>query len=466
MNAKLLIVIALIVPMLSAISYAVCDPLKCPEQSRITGSTYCKDGNVYSPYLDYYCSYNECVSRAGEKIIEQCNFGCSVGTCITCNQTACQEKNGFYGGRFCRDNDVRSIYRDYSCSSDKGCDYTETERTVETCKDSTCTEGKCGLCDPSVCNSRDGFYDEDYCNIDNDVYKVYRDYSCDLDRCVFKRAEIKMADCSFNCEAGKCTATLCDAGCDSRDGFAGQPYCKGNDVYRKFRDYFCKLNNCDFNETERKVESCASCANGSCVVAPAVIKERLLEFNLTFSSITEDVKITRQPGRVYNGFLFGKNDIAINMDAFLQTLNFAVTGTNKLGALEVSVDGAVVLTADGRGSYSVPVNKYAKSVRISATSSGFVFWVPALYDLNNIELMARQTKIPESISSFIVGPEYAKFRYGDILLSENITAFLNGNMVTKNAFGKNFLKLDENEIKFVSKGPLSGKAALRIAYEE
>lgn len=467
MNKKHLMILIFLIPILVPISFSqtTCDPIKCSEQSQLTGNRYCKDGNAYSSYREYYCSSNECVSRSSEKLIEQCNFGCSVGTCITCNQTACQAKSGFYGDKFCRDNDIRGTYREYSCSSTQGCTFTETERTVETCKDSTCTDGRCGLCDPSVCNSQDGFYDDEFCNIDRDVYKVYRDYSCDLDRCVFKRTEIRVANCSFGCDSGKCTATVCDAGCDSKDGYSGQPYCKGNDIYRKYRDYFCALNACDFNETERKIESCITCINGFCAAAPKVSKDRFFDFNLSFSNITEDVRITRPPDRIYNGFLFGKNDIAINVDAFLTSLNFTVTGTNKLGVLEVSVDDSGVLKVSEKGSYSAKINKYAKSVKISTTSSGFVFWVPALYDVSNMELMAKKTKINENRFSFLLGPEYSNFRSAEIISPENVTVFLNGNMVAK-SFSKSLLKFGDNEIIFVSTKTFEGKASLRITYEE
>lgn len=463
---KLLIAAILLVPVMSVVVFAqACDPVKCSSQSRLAGSPFCRNDNLYSAFVDYFCSSNECVSQVGEKLIEQCVSGCSGMSCVTCNQTACEAKSGFYGGRFCRANDIRSVYRQYSCTFREGCTFQESERTVEACRDSTCTDGKCGLCDPSVCNSQDGFYEDEFCS-GNNIYRPFRDYSCNLDRCIFARKEIKTADCAYGCDSGKCTVTICDAGCETRNGFAGQPYCKGNDAYRKFRTHFCAFNSCEFNETERKLESCSGrCADGFCTGLPLVAKEKFIEFDLNLSAVAENVRVSRPPERLYNGLIFGRNDIAINVNGFVELLGFEVIGTNKLGKLQVFLDDANLRNVTEKGTYIILINSTAKVVRMSTTSSGLVFWTPAIYDLGRIELKAIQAKIRDNRFSFVLGPEYAKFKSGEIDVPESVTVLINGGKIGKE-FGKSSLRLDENEIVFESAKPITAKAKLRIEYVE
>ncbi len=464
---KILAFFALLALLLPVVTAQSCDPITCASKSGITGSTFCRDNNVYSTYVDYYCASNECVSQAGDKLIERCTSGCSLGTCDICNETACRAKSGFYGSRFCKDNDVREMYRDYSCTFRDGCTFTETERTAETCKDSTCTDGRCGLCDPSVCTSQNGFYENRYCGSDRNVYQPFREYSCSLDRCIYKTKEIKLASCSFGCDSDECTITLCDAGCDSRNGFAGQPYCKDSDVYRKYRSYFCSFNSCEFNETERKVSDCQSCSNGQCAVTKTE-KERLFEFDVSLPAGRVEKNVSAFPARIFNGFFFGNEGIRIAANAFVKSVSFDVLGTNGLGELSVFADGRKIASANKTGRYVVSVNKSVNQISISAASSGMVFWVPAVYDLGTTRVSLEEEVSGNAFSFRLAKNELDSMKSAELVAKPaNVRVSINGRDVTGNSIDKSFFGID-NEIEFtpLAKESVKGKAAIKIVYED
>src|SRR3989338_9987825 len=91
-------------------------------------------------------------------------------------------------------------------------------------------------CDAEACDSRDGYYGGRFCQ-DADVYRNYRDYYC-LGDCVFRESARKVEECSFACSSGACISCDVEA-CDAKDGYLDERYCKGNDAYRKYRDYSC-----------------------------------------------------------------------------------------------------------------------------------------------------------------------------------------------------------------------------------
>lgn len=54
--------------------------------------------------------------------------------------------------------------------------------------------------------------------------------------------------------------------CDELDSFIGEKYCKGDDIYQKYRDYFCSNGKCDYNEFEKYIRTCEyGCENGVCL---------------------------------------------------------------------------------------------------------------------------------------------------------------------------------------------------------
>src|SRR3989338_9355468 len=71
-------------------------------------------------------------------------------------------------------------------------------------------------------------------------------------------------------QSAKCNEKLCDIYgvkrlCSRQDGFYGDRYCAGNDIYQSYRTYGCGTNECTFTEGGRKISSCTSCQAGNCV---------------------------------------------------------------------------------------------------------------------------------------------------------------------------------------------------------
>ncbi len=90
-------------------------------------------------------------------------------------------------------------------------------------------------------------------------------------------------------------------------------------------------------------------------------------------------------GRVFNGFLFGKNELRFSTAGKSGILKFQVTGTNGAGILTVSDDKQAIFTARGRGNFSTSFRP-TSYLKIHTTSSGWLFFMPAVYDIGKIEI--------------------------------------------------------------------------------
>ena len=123
-----------------------CDPCKnknCDQYDGYIGDYYCKNGDVYRKYRDYYCEDGKCKYREEERKIEDCEYGCEDGGCIIdpCKNKNCDQYDGYVGEKYCKNGNVYQKYRDYYC--DKGeCKYREEERKIEECK-AGCENGEC-----------------------------------------------------------------------------------------------------------------------------------------------------------------------------------------------------------------------------------------------------------------------------------------------------------------------------------
>ncbi|MBI5061501.1 MAG: CehA/McbA family metallohydrolase [Candidatus Aenigmarchaeota archaeon] len=104
----------------------------------------------------------------------------------------------------------------------------------------------------------------------------------------------------FNCTQG--WRTIED--CNSHDNYTGSPYCAGNDVRQKYRNYSCSAsaNECVYEESDRFVETCTDgCANGTCMAPPPEEGYvAVYHFDEGSGSIAHD-----SSGHGYNGTLIG-----------------------------------------------------------------------------------------------------------------------------------------------------------------
>ncbi len=125
------------------------------------------------------------------------------GTSQSCGTDECENCNAYdsyYGDYYCKYDDVYRIYRNYYCQSNE-CVYEEEERIMDDCK--YCEDGQCIECDDADCNDNDGYYGDRTCVYD-DVYRIYRDYYCSYGKCTYKESYRKTEDCDYKCEHGEC----------------------------------------------------------------------------------------------------------------------------------------------------------------------------------------------------------------------------------------------------------------------
>ena len=60
----------------------LCKGIDCPDDTFV-GEEYCKNGDVYQTYREYYCENGRCEYREKEKKVRDCEAGCENGECIS-----------------------------------------------------------------------------------------------------------------------------------------------------------------------------------------------------------------------------------------------------------------------------------------------------------------------------------------------------------------------------------------------
>jgi hypothetical protein len=172
--------------------------------------------------------------------------------------------------------------------------------------------------------------------------------------------------------------------CSSYDGFFEQSFCRGNDVYRYYRDYFCGARDCEFETSDRLIEKCAvACSNGACT---SQMPNHPVEVTVTSPLVKNQIpQQTEQPGmniyggNVYNGILFGSRNLEIETEVKSGTLYFEVKSTNRIGSLRVFSDGKEIFAGrPDAGAYSAGFEAGEKLI-FSADSSGWIFFMPNSY---------------------------------------------------------------------------------------
>jgi len=114
------------------------------------------------------------------------------------------------------------------------------------------------------CNVLDKEYGSRFCKND-DLYIQYKNYYCTPGSCKYEMYDQKTEECgSGGCNNGYCMIS-CDTECDTRDGFYGDSFCSGKSVLQHYRDYYCSGYVCHYVESDRSVEYCPEgCSNGVC----------------------------------------------------------------------------------------------------------------------------------------------------------------------------------------------------------
>ncbi|MBW2981330.1 hypothetical protein KY343_00490 [Candidatus Woesearchaeota archaeon] len=169
--------------------------------------------------------------------------------------------DGFIEVEYCNGDDVRDIYRTWTCNnpgtSSSSCTYFDNDQLKQDCGTS-------------------GWIGSPYCSGD-DLWQTYRTNVCESNSsgayCVSNDENQLKEDCIDNCESGACVSIECytDSECGTDEWLETSYYCNGNDVISSYRNYTCSNPGtagsfCNFTDAEQTKENCAyKCENGVCI---------------------------------------------------------------------------------------------------------------------------------------------------------------------------------------------------------
>ncbi len=360
------------------------------------------------------CSGKEANSYIADRCIDSslnCTYSCSTvcgAQCQTDNNCATNltDTDCYYAGRCASCN---CTYQQTTCpkpgtSLNGVCYYGTRSCTSTGCSVSSCSLRESEVCDPEkgcVSCGRDdcgaqGEFIGDYKCVGDELFAKKIIYFCSATSCNYTKSEIFVERCRNGCNADRCRDELCNiegrlVDCNEFDGYYGGRYCVGKDVYATYQDYKCGTNECVFTTQSVKQETCGECENGRCVET----KEEMIVFippaaNATTPQGQETEtalqRLSTHPGsRLYSGFFFGKNEINIDVQKGRSGyVNFTVARANRLGALVVeSGRGGLFNRIAAPNTYTIRFQDI-DNVKFSASTSGWIFFMPAVYDVRNI----------------------------------------------------------------------------------
>ena len=364
--------------------------------------------NVFNQINNY--GADRCISSSVD-----CAYSCSTFCGAECqSNTDCKtnltDKTCYYSGRC---SVCSCSYQSTDCYKNGTVIDLNGERVcyygARYCTSTGCSVNKCALqgdhvCDPDngCVSATDGIV-EQKCE-GNDLVTEKVDYFCTGSNGAFSAVQCNatksttLEKCKNGCNNGKCRDELCNiAGvitdCNVYDGYYGGRYCKGNDTYESHRDYRCESNKCVYTNSEVKQSSCEECFEGRCV--DSISSETTSATSGTRGTIN-NTQYNTQPtgppmstaivhgGRLYNGFFFGSNQIDINVPS-TGSIKFKVPRANGIGTLTIEDGGQIIFSTKSAGSFSVFFAGLGnRQLRMYTTSSGWLFFVPAVYDVGDV----------------------------------------------------------------------------------
>ena len=238
------------------------------------GDRFCIGEDAYQEYEEFSCGNNECSSEIDERRVEECAFGCSDGIC---NEPECVEDNecedDYYEDNYCVDDDIYRTLHDFGCD-DGSCQEQVLDEFIFACEFG-CENGECKdePVNPECVIDDDcgeDYYEPGYC-LCGDVYAFYHDFGCVDGNCEENILHKLMEDCEFGCTNGVCNDEPITPKCDEcgEDFYSGL-YCVGNEVYRDFNDFGCRVGSeCELETTSELIDECEfGCENGECKDEP------------------------------------------------------------------------------------------------------------------------------------------------------------------------------------------------------
>jgi len=264
----------------------------------VKGTVTTEAGSVTDKCLDsnqleeFYCQNNLMYDD-----IYTCPYGCSNGACII--QPQCTDTDGgkdYYTAGTVTATDGTATdtcvgathVKEYYCRSDGTLGAVTFPCTPYSCEEPLFVGGRCKTSGPSPvppekCYNPDGeigdWIPDGYWCSGGDVYG----YKCrDGDNPSW--TVTKKQDCPYGCSDGACIGQACAGtdtscgvypncvNCNAQDGYSGSNFCYDNDVYRKYKDYYCSGTSCTYTESNAKVQECGDegCnpSTGACTSVP------------------------------------------------------------------------------------------------------------------------------------------------------------------------------------------------------
>jgi len=216
-------------------------------------------------------------------------------------------------------------------------------------------------------------------------------------------------------------------------------------------------------------------------------KKRLLEFGIDIANFKEEDSFVSAK-RLFNGLLFGSNEIRLDVPkSFVKEVVIEVKETNRLGELVVTLDdqelfrgkpepvpdNAALKTANlaaryEKGKLIIPVNEDNEGLlKIKVTSSGFIFWAPAVYEIK-ASVIADVEKVTQDRFDFTLDNELQGFKSARItVLPRGAAVILNDNKIIGEAIPKEYFRqLNTIEFSAAPDTTVSGKVGIEIVYED
>lgn len=216
---------------------------------------YCSYNAVYQDFHDFSCFNNECIDNVSSQIVEECNEQCINGECTGECSNDCDCEHDYDEDAYCIGNDVYRDLIDNFCSIEQTC-----EKNLIPVLFADCGEDEI----------LDWQY---YCDV-NDVHRIreHVNRGCENNGCFSKSTfeDEFVKYCSLGCVNGECKDVACYENSDCGiDGFIGENYCKGDDVYRDYVNYQCISpgldSSCKALTSSKLIESCKDeCDSGKC----------------------------------------------------------------------------------------------------------------------------------------------------------------------------------------------------------
>lgn len=291
--------------------------LDCGKDAPV-GSKFCASKDVSRQDVKKYFCVNPgttnsyCSSRIEDRITT-CASDCIAGECVKyvqCNSNAeCGVSEYLFYG-FCSGNDVKKIFRTYSClnpgTEESRCYLFDQYFTIETCLNQ-CISGQCSSIQNITCSlnsdcGQESYTGNKFCR-NNNVVQYFKSFTCvhpgtTLSTCESAQTLRTIETCTQTCSDGKCVLNqnvTCNADSDcGNSGYFGDYYCSGSNLLQNYRHNICVDPGTSKSYCAQSIypgvrKICEnSCVSGECISPVNAIYELKLQKGFNFISVMSE----------------------------------------------------------------------------------------------------------------------------------------------------------------------------------